>query len=118
MAANFAAYLKIVLEETFPDYITQATVETSSNPDGYAFGKPVWDFEYPESSVFITDNRLVGCCISVVGPEGIVFVPLGCTYPLVLRPDGGHFLAMDYTYTHGLMHGDWQLPATRFVDLR
>ena len=118
LADNFAAYLKIVLEEKFPEHVSQDVDEASHDADGYAFGKLVWDFEYPEASVFVTDDRLVGCCTSVVGPGDIVFVPLGCTYPLVLQPEGDHFLIRGYSYTHGVMRGERQFLATQVVDLR
>jgi len=106
---NFVAYLKIALdEETYDKYISPEISEESKKADGHAFGKPVWDFKYPESSFFVTEDSLVGCCISSTQPGDIVYVALGSTYPLILRPDGDHFLIRGYTFVHGIMHGERQ----------
>lgn len=103
---NFVAYLKIVLDdETFNKYIPPNLSEESKHADGHAFGKPVWDFKYPESNFFITEIGLIGCTVSPVRPKDLVCVALGSTYPFVLRPDGNDFLIRGYTYVHGLMHG-------------
>ena len=49
---NFVAYLKIVLdEETYSRYIPADLSEGSKLADGHAFGKPVWDFDYPGSQL-------------------------------------------------------------------
>jgi len=104
---NFVAYLKIVLdEETYNKHIPSDTSEESKHGDGYAFSKPVWDFKYPESSFFITEGRLMGCCISTTKPGDMVCVALGSTYPFILRPDGDHFLIRGYAYVHGIMRGE------------
>lgn len=104
---NFVAYLKIVLdEETYNKYIPPDLSEDSKHADGHAFGKPVWNFEYPESSFFITEGRLIGCAISTTKPGDIVCVALGSTYPFVLRPNGDHFLIRGYAYVHGIMYGE------------
>ena len=104
---NFVAYLKIVLdEETYNKYISPDVSEESKRADGYAFGKSVWDFKYPESSFFITEGGLFGCSISTTRPGDMVCVALGSTYPFVLRPDGDHFLIRSYAYVHGIMHGE------------
>ena len=118
LADNFVAYLRIVLQEKFAEHIMQDASEASRDADGYAFGKPVWDFDYPESSVFVTNDGLIGCCISVVDPGDVVFIPYGCTYPLILRPEADHFLIRGYTYTHGVMHGERQLLPTQVIDLK
>lgn len=81
-----------MFEETFVERVTVGVVEASRTADRYVFGKPVWDFEYPESSIFVTENGLIGSYISVVSPGDIFFVPLGCMYPLVLRPEEDCFL--------------------------
>ena len=104
---NFVAYLKIVLdEETFDQLIPSQLAANSETADGHAFGTPVWDFKYPESSFFIARNGLVGCCISTTAPGDVVCVVPACTYPLVLRSDGGHFRVRGYAYVHGVMLGE------------
>jgi hypothetical protein len=106
---NFVAYLKIVLDgEIYNRYIPPDVSEESKHGDGRAFGKPVWDFKYPESSLFITEGRLTGCSISTTRPGDMVCVALGSTYPFILRRDGNHFLIRGYAYVHGIMHGEQQ----------
>jgi hypothetical protein len=82
--------------------------EESKDGDRHAFGKPVWDFKYPESSFFITEGELFGCSISTTRPEDMVCAALGSTYPFVLRPDGDHFLIRGYAFVHGIMLGEQQ----------
>lgn len=109
LVRNFVAYLKIVLdEEAFSKYIPPELSEESKHANGHAFGKPVWDFKYPESTFFITENGLTGCTVSAVRQGDLVCVALGSTYPFILRPDGNEFLMRGYTYVHGLMHGEQQ----------
>lgn len=105
---RFVAYLKIVLdEETYNKYIPTDVSEDSKNADGRLFGKPVWDFKYPESSFFITEDKFMGCSISLTTPGDVVFIACGSTYPLVLRPDGGEmFYIRGFAYVHGLMHAE------------
>ena len=104
---NFVAYLKLALdEETYNKYIPPDVSEKSKHADGHAFGKPVWDFKYPESSFFITEGGLTGCSISTTRPGDMVYVALGSTYPFTLRPDGDQFLIRGYAYVHGIMHGE------------
>lgn len=104
---NFVAYLKFALdEETYNKYIPPDVSEKSKHADEHAFGKPVWDFKYPESSFFITESRLIGCSVSITRPGDVVCVALGSTYPFILRPDGDHFLIRGYAYVHGIMHGE------------
>jgi hypothetical protein len=106
---RFVAYLKIVLDaDTYDEYIAHDLSEESKDADGLLFGKPIWDFEYPESSFFITKGKLFGCCVSVTRPGDIVWVALGGTYPLILRPDGDSFVIRGFTYVHGVMHGERQ----------
>jgi hypothetical protein len=104
---NFIAYLKIALsEEMYNKYIPLDASEESKNADGNAFGKPVWDFRYPESGFFITENGLVGCSVSPPMPGDVVYVALGSTYPSILRPHGDHFLIKGYAFVHGIMRGE------------
>lgn len=106
---NFIAYLKLVLhEDTFRGYISQDLAEEGRHGDGRLFGKPAWDFQYPESSFFITNEGLFGCSISAVQPGDQLCVALGSTYPMILRPDGEDFVMRGYTYVHGLMNGERQ----------
>jgi len=104
---NFVAYLKLVLnEDTFNEYIPPDVREESKHADGLAFGKPVWDFTYPESSFFLAESGLLGCCVSTARPGDIVYIALGSKYPFVLRPDGDCFLLRGFAYVHGVMHGE------------
>ncbi len=104
---RFVAYLKIALdEETFNTYIPVDVSQDSKNADGRLFGKPVWDFKYPESSFFITEDKSMGCAISSTRPGDVVYIPRGSTYPLVLRSDGEEFHIRGFTYVHGLMHAE------------
>lgn len=106
---NFISYLKIMLDEDlYRKYVPLSMSEESKEADGHAFGKPVWDFDYPESSFFITKSRLVGCAISTTEPGDRVCAALGCTYPLILRPDGDSFLVRGYSCIHGIMRGEQQ----------
>jgi hypothetical protein len=85
--AGSLSYLKIALdEETYNKYIPADVSENSKDADGRLFGKPVWDFKYPESSFFITENKFMVCSISLTRPGDVVYVACGSTYPLVLRP--------------------------------
>ncbi|KAH0565722.1 hypothetical protein GP486_000886 [Trichoglossum hirsutum] len=116
---NFVAYLKNALgEETYDKYIPSGWSEEPSYGDGYAFDKPVWNFKYPESSFFITEGRLMGCCISTTKPGDMVCVALGSTYPFVLRPDGDHFLIRGYAYVHGIMHGEQRYSQEQVFKIR
>jgi len=104
---NFVAYLKMVLdEEAFQTYIAPDISEESRGGDGPAFGKPVWDFKYPESSFFFTNGGLIGCSVSVVRPGDVVCAALGSTYPFVLRPEGDWFTLRGYAYVQGIMRGE------------
>ena len=106
---NFIAYLKLVLhEDTFGKCIPQDLAEEGRHGDGHLFGKPAWDFKYPESSFFITNEGLFGCSISDVQPGDQLCVALGSTYPMILRPNGEEFIMRGYTYVHGLMNGERQ----------
>lgn len=116
---TFVAYLrKIIDDELLANYIPRQLEEESLSADGYTFGKPVWDFEYPESSFFITEDGYIGCRISSIVPGDIVaFVP-GCTYPLVLRPDGDHFLVKGYAYVHKVMMAELRYLKLRELNIR
>ena len=116
---NFVAYLRIVLdEETYNRYIPSNLSDEAKLANGRAFGKPVWDFDYPESNLFITENQFFGCTISTTRPGDLVCVPLGSTYPLILRPDGDEFLMRGYAYVSGLMHGALQNSERRIFRIR
>lgn len=109
LVRNFVAYLKIVLdEETFSKYVPPELSEQSEHANGYAFGKPAWDFKYPESTFFITENGFIGCTVSTARQGDLVCIALGSTYPFILRPEGSEFLIRGYAYVHGLMHGEQQ----------
>lgn len=115
---NFVAYLRTALdEETFNKYVPAEISQEATKGDGKAFGKPVWDFDYPESSLFITSSGLIGCSTVTNKPGDIVFIPLGSTYPLVLRPDGGHYLLKGFSFVHGKMIGN-SPRVTQVVEIR
>jgi hypothetical protein len=104
---KFIAYLKLALdEETYDKYIPLDMSKESKHADGLEFGKPVWDFTYPESSFFLTEIRLVGCCVSTIRPGDKFYFALGSKYPFILPPDGDHFLLRSFAYVHGIMHGE------------
>ncbi|KAL8831714.1 MAG: hypothetical protein Q9170_005176 [Blastenia crenularia] len=96
---SFVAYFKLVLDkETFSKYVPLELAERSESANGSTFGKPAWDFKYPESSFFITRNEFIGCAVSMIRHGNIIYVALGSTYPFILRPDGDEFLLRGYTY--------------------
>jgi len=104
---RFVAYLKLVLdEETCRKYIPLDVSKESKHANGHEFGKPVWDFLYPESSFFLTETGLIGCSVSITRPGDIVYVALGSKYPFVLQPDNDHFLLRGFAFVHGIMHGE------------
>ncbi|EWC45155.1 hypothetical protein DRE_06043 [Drechslerella stenobrocha 248] len=116
---NFIAYLKIVLdEETYRKYIPQDLSDEAESADGLQFGKPVWDFTYPESSLFVTDGGLLGCCVSPARPGDVIFVPTGSTYPLIIRPDEGQYRIRGFTYTYGIMRGEKKDTPTQVFQIR
>ncbi|KAH6718857.1 heterokaryon incompatibility protein-domain-containing protein [Leptodontidium sp. MPI-SDFR-AT-0119] len=52
---NFVAYLKLVLDdEIYNKYRPADVSDEAKHANGLEFGKPVWDFTYPESSFFLT----------------------------------------------------------------
>jgi hypothetical protein len=107
LVRNFVAYLTIALDkEVIQTYIASDMMEESKEGDGPAFGKPVWDFTYPESSFFVTKGGLIGCSVSVASPGDIVCAALGSKYPFVLRPEGDWFAIRGYAYVHGIMRGE------------
>lgn len=104
---NFVSYLKIVLDEqAYQQYIPSELSKEAEHADGYEFGKPVWDFNYPDSSIFITEKGMIGCCVSTTNPGDIVTVPFGSTYPFILRPQGDRFLMRGYGFIDGIMRGE------------
>ncbi|KAF7547470.1 hypothetical protein G7046_g8990 [Stylonectria norvegica] len=104
---NFVAYLRMVLDdEAFAQFIPIDAAEETKKTDGNAFGKPVWDFKYPDSSIFVSEEGLIGCCISTTQPGDVICVPFGSTYPFVLRPDGDDYLTRGFGFVHGIMHGE------------
>ncbi|CAG8961569.1 hypothetical protein HYFRA_00006103 [Hymenoscyphus fraxineus] len=119
LVKRFVAYLKLFLDEnTYTAYIPAELSEKSNESDARLFGKPVWDFEYPESTFLITENKFLGCTIGLARPGDIVFVPQGSTYPLVLRPDGKEFRIRGFAYVHGLMHGEERGGSVRALKIR
>ncbi|KAE9375043.1 hypothetical protein N431DRAFT_406149 [Stipitochalara longipes BDJ] len=104
---RFVAYLKMALDEDiYNTYIPADVSEDSKTADGRLFGKPVWDFNYPESSFFVTEDKFMGCSISSIKSGDVVYVARGSTYPLILRPDGEEFRIRGFAYVHGLMHAE------------
>ena len=119
LARNFAAYLKMVLDkETFVRYIPSNLAEESKHANGRRFGKPVWDFPYPESSFFITQNEWIACTVSKIKPADLVCVALGSTYPFILRSNDDEFLIKGYAYVHRLMNGEQKNSERRVFRIR
>jgi hypothetical protein len=107
---NFVACLAIVLADDqamLATYISSDLLEESKFADGHAFGKPVWDFQYPDSSNFVTKSNFVGCAIATTQPGDEVFVSLDSTYPMVLRPkdtgDSRIYVIRGFAYVDGVM---------------
>ena len=74
--------------------------DDSANTDGKVFGKPVLDFKYPESSLFITENNFIGCCILPTKLEDAVFVahrvhPLVCVQIATIFVSGAFLTYME-----------------------
>lgn len=106
---NFIGYLNIILDdESFAKFIPPELANESMHADGSAFGKPVWGFEYPESSFIITKKGLVGCSVSLASVGDIVCIISGCAYPLILRYEKEFFRMVGYAYVHQVMRGEMQ----------
>jgi hypothetical protein len=110
---NFVAYLAIVLADVpalLVTYISSDLLKDSRSANGRAFGKPVWDFQYPDASIFVTRSNLVGCAIATTQPGDEVFVSLGSTYPMILRPkdtgDSRMYVIRGFAYVDGVMDGE------------
>ncbi|KAL5587113.1 hypothetical protein FOVSG1_012249 [Fusarium oxysporum f. sp. vasinfectum] len=104
---SFLSCLEIVLDEqAYQQYISPELSKEAEQADGYQFGKPVWDFNYPDSSIFITEKGMIGCCVSTTNPGDIITVPFGSTYPFILQPHGERFLMGGYGFIHGIMRGE------------
>jgi hypothetical protein len=73
---------------------------------------------YPESSI-ITENKFIGCAVATTQPGDIVFVALGCTYPMVLRPDEtGKYVIRGFAYVCGVMDGELADSEGRIVQIQ
>ncbi|KAF2758401.1 HET-domain-containing protein [Pseudovirgaria hyperparasitica] len=104
---KFIAYLRLILSnETLNKYIPQNLSEETEYANGLLFGKPVWDFPYPESSFFLTATGMAGCCVSTTQAEDVVFAPLGSTYPFVLRRHGDCYSLRGFAFVYGMMRGE------------
>ncbi|KAH8714833.1 heterokaryon incompatibility protein-domain-containing protein [Phaeosphaeriaceae sp. PMI808] len=102
---NFVAYLAIVLvddQATLTTYISSELLEESKSADGPLL--------YPESSIFITKGEFVGCAIATIQPGDEVFIALGSTYPMVLRPNSiserKKYVIRGFAYVDGVMDGE------------
>ncbi|KAF1982508.1 hypothetical protein K402DRAFT_340114 [Aulographum hederae CBS 113979] len=117
LEGNFSLYLKAVAQDSpadqralFGEYMPRRSWPGS---DANAFGKPVWDFDYPTSTIFATQkHELIGCSTAVNRPGDLVFLPFGCTYPLILRPlerdsegDEQFYRLEGFAYVYGVMMG-------------
>ena len=55
---------------------------------------------------FVTDEGLMGMGTGFMDPDDVVCVPLGCSTPVLLRPDGkGQFQYVGDDYVDGYMYG-------------
>jgi len=106
---NFIAYLRLVLpSEIYAQYIpSELSESTNATGNGHAFGKPVWDFTYPDSGFFVTSAGLVGCSVCMPQQGDMVIAALGSTYPFIVRPrpDRAGFWIKGYAYVDGAMRG-------------
>jgi hypothetical protein len=107
---NFIAYLRLILpSEIYAQYIPSDLSESAdANGNGHAFGKPVWDFAYPDSGFFVTSAGLVGCSVCIPQQGDVVIAALGSTYPFIVRPrpDRAGFFIKGYAYVNGVMRGE------------
>jgi hypothetical protein len=86
---NFIAFLHLILpSDAFDLYIPPDLHPANTTPkaDPHAFGKPTWDFTYPDSGFFVTEHGLVGCCVCLPQPGDVIAAMEGGTYVFVLRP--------------------------------
>jgi hypothetical protein len=51
---------------------------------------------------FITDSNLMGMCPGSADPGDIICVLLGCSVPVVLRPQGDHYIFLGEAYVQWL----------------
>ncbi|SCO86374.1 uncharacterized protein FRV6_10501 [Fusarium oxysporum] len=49
-------YHSASMKIAYQQYISPELSKEAEQADGYQFGKPVWDFNYPDSSIFITEK--------------------------------------------------------------
>jgi hypothetical protein len=116
---NFVAYLSVVLPaDLFAIYVPADVAELAvQTGNGSAFGKPVWDFAYPDAGFFVTSTGLVGRSVCVPQRGEAVIAPLGSTYPLIVRSqpkgekgkegeDNELFMLKGYSYVQGAMRGE------------
>jgi hypothetical protein len=104
---NFIAYLKAILtEKAFNKYIPAELAKDAEKGEAHTFGKPVWDFNYPESTFFITETGAVACSTEVNNVGDVVFIALGSVYPLILRPTADYYCLKGFAYVYGHMCGD------------
>jgi hypothetical protein len=107
---NFIAYLSLILPpELYSQYIPSEVSESAATSgNGDAFGKPVWDFAYPDSGFFVTSAGMVGCSVCIPQKGDLVIATLGSTYPFIVRPrlDGAGFGMKGYAYVDGVMNSE------------
>lgn len=111
---NFIAYLAITIgtdSDIIRRYIPTELLEEVRRVDGRCFGKPVWDFQYPDASIFVTRDNLVGCAIAPSREGDVVFVASGSTYPMILRPEvtgreQTTYTIRGFSYVDGIMDGE------------
>ncbi|KAK7963982.1 Heterokaryon incompatibility protein 6- OR allele [Apiospora saccharicola] len=118
LLCRFVAYLKLVLEErVFDRFVPSHVAHECRDADGTLFGKPIWDFDYPESSFFVTDEGVLGCCMASVDRGDLLFVPLGSTYPHVLHQAQSHYRMRGFAFVHGNMEGGAENASRVTVDI-
>jgi hypothetical protein len=109
----FVAYLLLIWnddQEALGQHIPSVLLQQSTSVEGHIFGKPVWDFKYPDASIFVTEEHMIGCVVSASNTGDEVFVPYGSTYPVVLRPNAQSerktHVNLGYAYVEGAMFGE------------
>ncbi|TVY73385.1 Heterokaryon incompatibility protein 6 OR allele [Lachnellula suecica] len=54
---------------------------------------------------FLSDSNLMGMCPNSAEPGDIICILLGCWVPVVLRPEGDHYIYLGEAYVHEYMYG-------------
>jgi hypothetical protein len=110
---TFVAYLSLIWkddQEALEQFVPPELLQEAASVDGHIFGKPVWDFNYPDASIFVTEEHMIGCAVSASNTGDEIFIPSGSTYPVVLRQnvesERKTHVNVGYAYVEGAMFGE------------